>query len=117
MVIKSIKASRFQRIVTKLASVIFLQIQETSVTLQIICCGNALSVTAALKHEKTSTRISAWSQFKHSKVSAMVEHKNYVKPKPLCFVPVPNSPELLNSRETCRDTCFCMGLACVLRAN
>lgn len=104
MGIKSISASRLQHIVPKPASINFLQIQEATVTLQMICGGNELSITASLKHGKTSTRISAWSQLKHSKFSPMAEHKNDVKLESLCFVPLPNSPELLNSRETCRDT-------------
>lgn len=54
---KPINASRLQHIVTKSAFINFLQIPEASVTLQIVCCGNALSITAALKHGQTPVMV------------------------------------------------------------
>lgn len=32
----------------------------------------------------------------HSKVNAMLEHKDHVKPKLACLASLPNSPERLN---------------------
>lgn len=111
---KCINASKLKRIVTKPASLNFQQIQETSVILQVIYCGNALSITSTLKHGKTSTRISAWSQPKHSKVSAMVERKNDVKSRSLCFFP---QNYLFQEKKMQSYPGSAWGWVCVLYAN